>query len=77
MAALRFKKRKETAPLECVFFYIYLAFSFLQEAHDGEVNALHFNRAGRVLATGGGDRKVKLWDVGQSKCQGNPAIIQQ
>jgi WD40 repeat protein len=37
-----------------------------KEAHEGEVNALHFNPSGRLLATGGGDRKIKLWDVGQS-----------
>ena len=30
------------------------------------MNALQFNAAGRMLATGGGDRKIKLWDVGQS-----------
>ncbi len=39
----------------------------IQEAHEGEVNALQFNAAGRMLASGGGDRKIKLWDVGQSK----------
>ncbi len=39
----------------------------MQEAHEGEVNALQFNTAGRMLASGGGDRKIKLWDVGQSK----------
>lgn len=38
------------------------------EAHEGEVNALQFNAAGRMLATGGGDRKIKLWDVGQNQC---------
>lgn len=40
---------------------------FLQEAHEGEVNALQFNPAGRMLASGGGDRKIKLWDITQSK----------
>ncbi|EFX75688.1 hypothetical protein DAPPUDRAFT_306657 [Daphnia pulex] len=38
------------------------------EAHEGEVNALQFNAAGRMLASGGGDRKIKLWDVGQNSC---------
>lgn len=38
----------------------------IQDAHEGEVNALQFNAAGRMLASGGGDRKIKLWDIGQS-----------
>lgn len=32
------------------------------EAHDGEVNAVQFSPAGRILCTGGGDRKVKIWE---------------
>ncbi|XP_032795920.2 autophagy-related protein 16-1 [Daphnia magna] len=38
------------------------------DAHEGEVNALQFNAAGRMLASGGGDRKIKLWDIGQNTC---------
>jgi len=37
------------------------------EAHEGEVNALKFDPSGHLLATGGGDRKIKLWDLNQSK----------
>ncbi|XP_077513347.1 autophagy-related 16 isoform X3 [Amblyomma americanum] len=32
------------------------------EAHDGEVNAVQFSPSGRILCTGGGDRKVKIWE---------------
>lgn len=32
------------------------------EAHEGEVNAIKWS-AGDVVATGGGDRKVKLWEI--------------
>lgn len=47
---------------------------FTQEVHDGEVNALKWvtgiqkfrNQA--VLATGGGDRKVKLWMISLNSC---------
>ena len=35
----------------------------LQEAHDGEVNAVRFSPGSRILATGGMDRRVKLWEV--------------
>jgi autophagy-related protein 16 len=30
-------------------------------AHDGEVNAIRYSPQGKFLATGGADRKVKLW----------------
>ncbi|XP_067889149.1 autophagy-related protein 16-like isoform X2 [Heterodontus francisci] len=33
------------------------------EAHDGEVNAVRFSPSSKILATGGSDRKVKLWDI--------------
>jgi WD40 repeat protein len=39
----------------------------LQEAHDGEVNAVKWHPVARMVATGGADRKVKLWDVSKGK----------
>uniref|UniRef100_A0A3P9QCN3 ATG16 autophagy related 16-like 1 (S. cerevisiae) n=1 Tax=Poecilia reticulata TaxID=8081 RepID=A0A3P9QCN3_POERE len=33
------------------------------EAHDGEVNTVRFSPGSRLLATGGMDRRVKLWEV--------------
>lgn len=36
------------------------------DAHDGEVNAVKWSPTDRLVATGGADRKVKLWDV--TKC---------
>jgi WD40 repeat protein len=35
----------------------------LQDAHDGEVNAVQFSPGSRLLATGGMDRRVKLWEA--------------
>lgn len=35
------------------------------DAHDGEVNAVRWSPVDRLVATGGADRKVKLWDVGK------------
>ncbi|XP_073255393.1 autophagy-related protein 16-1-like [Porites lutea] len=32
------------------------------DAHDGEVNAARFSTSGRFFATGGADRKVKIWE---------------
>ena len=35
----------------------------LQEAHDQEINAVKWSPLERLVATGGADRKVKLWDI--------------
>lgn len=40
---------------------------FKFDAHDGEVNAVRWSPVERVVATGGADRKVKLWDVGKGE----------
>jgi autophagy-related protein 16-1 len=37
------------------------------DAHDGEVNAVKWSPLEKLVATGGADRKVKLWDVGKGK----------
>uniref|UniRef100_A0A3P9H744 APG16-like 1 n=1 Tax=Oryzias latipes TaxID=8090 RepID=A0A3P9H744_ORYLA len=39
------------------------------EAHDGEVNAVRFSPGSRLLATGGMDRRVKLWEVIAGRCE--------
>ncbi|XP_055977862.1 autophagy-related protein 16-1 isoform X1 [Sorex fumeus] len=39
------------------------------DAHDGEVNAVQFSPGSRLLATGGMDRRVKLWEVIGEKCE--------
>ncbi|XP_028586540.1 autophagy-related protein 16-1 isoform X2 [Podarcis muralis] len=39
------------------------------DAHDGEVNAVQFSPGSRLLATGGLDRRVKLWEVCGEKCE--------
>ena len=35
----------------------------MQEAHDVEVSALCFSPDGNFMATGGGDKLVKVWNV--------------
>ncbi|XP_065841046.1 autophagy-related protein 16-1-like [Oscarella lobularis] len=37
------------------------------DAHDGEVVTCRFSSTGRYLATGGADRKLKLWEVAAGK----------
>ncbi|CAH2246637.1 autophagy-related 16-1 isoform X1 [Pelobates cultripes] len=39
------------------------------DAHDGEVNAVKFSPGSRLLATGGMDRRVRLWEVIGDKCE--------
>lgn len=41
-------------------------------AHEGEVYAVKWSPVDRILATGGADRKVKLWSIikGTSECKG-------
>ncbi|KAM8769716.1 autophagy-related protein 16-1 isoform 3-T3 [Acanthopagrus schlegelii] len=45
------------------------------EAHDGEVNAVRFSPGSRLLATGGMDRRVKLWEVvAEGRCEPKGAL---
>ncbi|XP_067948246.1 autophagy-related protein 16-like [Watersipora subatra] len=40
------------------------------EAHDGEINDIKWSPSGRVFATAGVDRKVKIWEVSANqRCQ--------
>lgn len=59
----------------CSFFVVFFFFSpimlslnivinkLFQSAHDGEVSAVKWSPVDRILATGGADRKVKLWEI--------------
>ena len=38
------------------------------DCHEGEVNAIKFHKSGKYFATGGGDRKIKLWEYKDGKC---------
>ena len=46
-----------------LLYVIDINFDFEQDAHDGEVVAVKFSTSGRLLATGGSDRKIKLWET--------------
>ncbi|XP_074657693.1 autophagy-related protein 16-1-like [Tubulanus polymorphus] len=37
------------------------------DAHDGEINDIRWTPSGRYFATGGADRKLKLWEVNSGK----------
>ncbi|GFR67307.1 autophagy-related protein 16-1 [Elysia marginata] len=45
------------------------------DAHDGEVYSVQWNSSGRFFATGGADRKIKLWDYHNSLHK--PSPVQQ
>lgn len=44
------------------------------EAHENESHAVRWSPVERLVATGGADRKVKLWDVGKGKCSTRDGI---
>src|SRR5262245_54626375 len=45
------------------------------EGHDSAVTALAFSPDGKLLATGGKDQTVKLWDAATGKAVGMPGKI--
>ncbi|CAI9721314.1 autophagy-related protein 16-1-like [Octopus vulgaris] len=45
------------------------------DAHESEVFAVKWNNTGTQFATGGSDRKIKLWEVINGKCE-NKGILQ-
>ncbi|KAI5632639.1 autophagy protein 16 (ATG16) domain-containing protein [Phthorimaea operculella] len=45
------------------------------DAHDGEVNAVKWSPTDRIVATGGADRKVKLWDVSKSNVESRGTLV--
>lgn len=66
------------APSKMIGFYshglptkVHLQFN----AHDGEVNAVRWSPVERLIATGGTDRKVKLWDVGKTLLEPRGALV--
>ncbi|XP_034934448.1 autophagy-related protein 16-1 isoform X2 [Chelonus insularis] len=44
-------------------------------AHDGEVSAVKWSPVDRLLATGGADRKVKLWDISKGTFESKGMLI--
>ncbi|XP_007485888.1 autophagy-related protein 16-1 isoform X6 [Monodelphis domestica] len=47
---------------------------YVFDAHDGEVNAVQFSPGSRLLATGGMDRRVKLWEVFGDRCEAKGSL---
>lgn len=45
------------------------------DAHDGEVNAVKWSPVDRLIATGGADRKVKLWDVSKGCVESKGLLV--
>lgn len=54
-----------------LYIYVYISFFCTEEfvAHTPNVNCLALgHKSGRVLVTGGDDKKVNLWAVGKQNC---------
>ncbi|XP_076454053.1 autophagy-related protein 16-1-like [Babylonia areolata] len=45
------------------------------DAHDGEVNAIQWSPSGRLFATGGADRKIKLWESMTGQCNNRGVLL--
>ncbi|XP_044261809.1 autophagy-related protein 16-1 isoform X3 [Tribolium madens] len=45
------------------------------DAHDGEVNAVKWSPVDRLVATGGADRKVKLWEISKGACESKGMLV--
>lgn len=45
------------------------------EAHEGEVNAIRWTPSGRVFATGGSDRKLKLWEIRSGRVEMKGVLV--
>ncbi|KAL8559220.1 hypothetical protein ACOMHN_040344 [Nucella lapillus] len=45
------------------------------DAHDGEVNAIQWSPSGRLFATGGADRKIKLWESATGQCNNRGILL--
>uniref|UniRef100_A0A8B9J9G5 ATG16 autophagy related 16-like 1 (S. cerevisiae) n=1 Tax=Astyanax mexicanus TaxID=7994 RepID=A0A8B9J9G5_ASTMX len=56
------------------FFLSFSCYQVTKDAHDGEVNAVRFSPGSRLLATGGMDRRVKLWEVVAGRCEPKGAL---
>lgn len=44
-----------------------LSFVFFQDAHEQDINAVRFSSSSDLLATGGTDKVIKLWEVRAGK----------
>ncbi|KAL5005455.1 hypothetical protein ScPMuIL_018911 [Solemya velum] len=42
---------------------------YVFDAHEGDVNAVRWSPSGKQFATGGADRRIKLWEYVNGKCE--------
>ncbi|CAG5125400.1 unnamed protein product, partial [Candidula unifasciata] len=50
-------------PVVCAEVSVPTTAQFKFDAHDGEVYSIQWNYSGGLFATGGADRKIKLWEI--------------
>ncbi|XP_075235313.1 autophagy-related protein 16-1-like isoform X2 [Lycorma delicatula] len=63
------KPRSEGLQFRCTFY------PAQHDAHDGEVNAVRWSPIDRIVATGGADRKLKLWDVSKGVLESKGMLV--
>ncbi|KAJ8979204.1 hypothetical protein NQ317_016839 [Molorchus minor] len=45
------------------------------DAHESEVSAVKWSSVDRLIATGGADRKLKLWDISKGTCESKGSLV--
>ena len=45
------------------------------DSHEGDVNAVKFPKNGKYFATGGGDKKIKIWEYKDGNCELKSSLI--
>ncbi|KAF6213150.1 hypothetical protein GE061_010865 [Apolygus lucorum] len=49
--------------------------TYIFDAHEGEVSAVKWSPVDRIVATGGADRKVKLWDTSKNAAESRGVLV--
>ncbi|BFZ00253.1 hypothetical protein BsWGS_03292 [Bradybaena similaris] len=62
-------------PVVCDDVHVPTTAQFKFDAHDGEVYSIQWSYSGGLFATGGADRKIKLWEVHAGQCEAKGTLV--